>query len=321
MFNSIYCTLRLAESDFLFTPKRLKSLASNVKNNDGDNLLHQLVYDHCTDPGSCTENYIHTVFECFCGSTVNALNEDGYNALHLAVMYQNYDLVEKLVSSFPDIDVNAKSSTNGAAALHLAARFGEDTKYTSSRKLEIIPYLVKKGGDINAVDNYGRTPIFYAVEVWDGEETNETITCIRLNGGDFQAKDHTGMRPFEIVFKRVYTIDGREVSREPDSFLPLHDPTLVPKRTIFPREKIKSIKMYGVTLCMELTGILRENYEEGVKSGTFPDDSMKSVKIRELPSVRSVIDGDMHMRIEWDPELREGHIVIISNNEELEMKI
>lgn len=72
------------------------------------------------------------------GANVNAKNEDGETALHLAARWNIYELVKCLADH--GADVNAKDCY-GDSVLHIAARWGD---------LKVIQCLVEHGADVNA---------------------------------------------------------------------------------------------------------------------------------------------------------------------------
>lgn len=73
---------------------------------------------------------------------VNALNIEGYSRLHLDVLRKNHLMVQKLLSSLVNIDVDTRSSvdTYEKTALHFAVKSGD---------LSIIKALLDQGADVN----------------------------------------------------------------------------------------------------------------------------------------------------------------------------
>ncbi|GBN63711.1 hypothetical protein AVEN_210762-1 [Araneus ventricosus] len=84
-------------------PKSLETLASNVKYSEGNNLLHQFVLDNSAPNNSGSENYINAALLAMSDISVHALIDDGYSALHLAVLKNNLLMVKKLLSCFVNI--------------------------------------------------------------------------------------------------------------------------------------------------------------------------------------------------------------------------
>ena len=59
-------------------------------------------------------------------------------------------------------------------------------------KIDIINILLEKGADINAKDNYGRTPLMHAIQYGCSEEV---IKILLEKGADINAKDNYGWTP------------------------------------------------------------------------------------------------------------------------------
>ncbi|KAK6617920.1 hypothetical protein RUM43_014149 [Polyplax serrata] len=75
----------------------------------------------------------------------------GVSLLHKAVYYGHFQVVEFLVSHFPQ-SVNVKDN-EGRTPLHYCG--------SSSEPVKIWSYLVKSGADLRAVDTTGKTPSYY----------------------------------------------------------------------------------------------------------------------------------------------------------------
>ena len=88
------------------------------------------------------------------GIDVNAKNDGGYAALHLAVHSENAgnaEVVKFLVSE--GADVNAKNN-DGMTPLHIVI--------ISKGSIEFVTILISNGADVNAKNNDGMTPLHYA---------------------------------------------------------------------------------------------------------------------------------------------------------------
>ena len=72
------------------------------------------------------------------GADLNAKENDGWTALHLAACNGKLDCVKALIEA--GADLNAKDN-DGWTALHLAARYG---------KLDCVKALIEAGADLNA---------------------------------------------------------------------------------------------------------------------------------------------------------------------------
>jgi ankyrin repeat protein len=87
------------------------------------------------------------VFLLDAGVNVNAQDDDGETALHVACdqCEENTHIVEMLIARGADLEVR---DSRGQTPLHAAVRY-----------LECVEILLKAGSDVNAVDNDGYTPI------------------------------------------------------------------------------------------------------------------------------------------------------------------
>eukprot|EP01135_Chromosphaera_perkinsii_P001290 Nk52_evm17s164 gene=Nk52_evmTU17s164 len=84
------------------------------------------------------------------GTDVNASDEKGRTALHLAATKKSTQIVEVLVTF--GANVNCKDK-NGNTPLHLAS---------CTSNTQIVTLLLKSGCDVKQMDNKGRTPLTYA---------------------------------------------------------------------------------------------------------------------------------------------------------------
>ena len=105
------------------------------------------------------------------GADVNAKDNNGCTVLHSAVANGNLEVINYLVKH--GADLNAKDN-NGRTVLHYTASIVKMITLRSLAKLgigftkalkrheELIQWLVDRGQDINAKDNYGMTILHYA---------------------------------------------------------------------------------------------------------------------------------------------------------------
>ena len=85
------------------------------------------------------------------GANVNAKNNLGRTALHLAAILGKCESAELLIGG--GADVNAKDKCAGRTALHYAASQGHQ---------EIVELLISSDAEVNSRDLSSRTPLYWA---------------------------------------------------------------------------------------------------------------------------------------------------------------
>ncbi|GBL99709.1 hypothetical protein AVEN_249748-1 [Araneus ventricosus] len=106
---------------------------NELPNSKANNLLHQFVLNNWGPSDT----------------SVNALNDEGYSAFHLAVLKNNLLMVKMLLSCLVNIDVNTRCNDyrDENTALHLAAKLGHSS---------IIQELLNKGAEVNMKNRDGK---------------------------------------------------------------------------------------------------------------------------------------------------------------------
>ena len=88
------------------------------------------------------------------GLDVNIRDEkNGWTALHYAVYYGNYKLVQYLLENGALTEAKTKE---GETPLHIAVKKGN---------IELVKLLLEYGAETNVIDNYGKKPVDYAIEL------------------------------------------------------------------------------------------------------------------------------------------------------------
>uniref|UniRef100_A0A182NSF2 VPS9 domain-containing protein n=1 Tax=Anopheles dirus TaxID=7168 RepID=A0A182NSF2_9DIPT len=122
---------------------------------------------------------------------LNAVNGEGYTALHVAAMHGNVDMVRVLLERSVNPTIRLKS---GATALHLATR---------ERRLRIVRMLLSRCSSADIVDlkdSRGDTSLHYAVE-----QNNLQLVQMLLEGGaDRSIRNLQGKRPIDIAKNNLY---------------------------------------------------------------------------------------------------------------------
>jgi ankyrin repeat protein len=117
----------------------------------------------------------------------NALDIDGYPALHFAVGMNYREIVAALLEAGCDVDLRSKSESTGhtgETALHAAAFWG---------RYEIAQALISAGADVNALTERKSTPLHDAARLG-----NLTLVQLLLeNGAKPDARDREGKTPWD----------------------------------------------------------------------------------------------------------------------------
>jgi ankyrin repeat protein len=115
------------------------------------------------------------------GVNVNA-KENDTAALNLAMLFDNKELVELLISS--GADVNTKDDF-GTTPLHRAARFDKSV---------LAELLILNGADVNAKTEVGATPLHLAAQAG----SKNILKSLISNRADVNARDNSGYTPLSI---------------------------------------------------------------------------------------------------------------------------
>ena len=117
------------------------------------------------------------------GAYVRAANWSGRTALHVAAAFEHLEVLEFLVGAGADVNATDK---RGRTALHDAALWG---------RLAVVEFLVGAGADMDARDNeYGRTALHFAA--------SGDLAVVRYlvdRGADVDARDDDGDTPRDVA--------------------------------------------------------------------------------------------------------------------------
>ncbi|XP_046548521.1 ankyrin repeat, PH and SEC7 domain containing protein secG-like [Haliotis rubra] len=176
------------------------------------------------------------------------LDNRGRTALFPAVEFGDVDVVELMCQKGFDLQ---KRDEHGTSLLHSSckprlqdlnsmriATACEDVEIkrrvrhiaAGKQALDIVQFILKGGVDVNAMDEYGRTPLHYATEF----RQSDTMKLLLQNAANPCSRDTMGMTPLH----RYATIEDGIDSK---SFLSASVPTSVPTSTMFERKALPDL--------------------------------------------------------------------------------
>merc|ERR1711865_141044 len=117
--------------------------------------------------------------------SATAQNEYGSTPLHWAAARNKCRVAEALLAA--GADVNAKDDIAGDTPLHWAA--------LNNNNCEVAEALLAAGADVNAKNNYGITPLHFAVR----NNKCGVAEALLAAGADLNAKDNNGETPLQMV--------------------------------------------------------------------------------------------------------------------------
>ncbi len=116
---------------------------------------------------------------------INAVNDMGVTALHMAVESANIRITEMLIKAGADIE---ERDNNGDTFLHMAAR---------QKKIQLVHILVKNGIDVSAANKFGETPLICACKANEYQKPSSDIVSLLLEYGaevdTLDAAGHTAL--------------------------------------------------------------------------------------------------------------------------------
>ncbi len=99
---------------------------------------------------------------------INAVNDLGVTALHVAVENSNIYITELLLKAGADSE---ERDNNGDTFLHMAAR---------QKKTQLVHVLLKHGTDVNSANKFGETPLICACKAREYQKPNSDIVALLL---------------------------------------------------------------------------------------------------------------------------------------------
>ena len=222
--NNISLYYAIIENNITFFKKLLKK--SNIFNlNEDDKNVMELCFDYNRN------EMIIKLIEII--PDINILN---IKVKYIALNYNNFEIVNYILEK----EVNNADFENGLTALHHAIIID---------KRQIIEKIIKKGGDINYLDNIGNSPFHYAVIEkninlieYFINETDVKFNLLNLNGNIpimnyFNVNlSNENSREFELLLKFIEKSNLNIINNEGNT--PLH---LLVEKYLWEKEKIYSI--------------------------------------------------------------------------------
>ena len=178
----VFCHDKLS----LFCLKKLREIEANMD-------INSILFAVCVN-GS-TE-----IFNTFSKEEIeiglNTSMFDGFNMIHLAAMYHNHELIERLLCF--DIDANMKSEENEINAPLYYAIFNVNLIDLKLEKIgkrssldETVITLINNGADVNILDTDGDSPLMIVCSI--GHES--TLQILLEKGANVNLCNKTGVSP------------------------------------------------------------------------------------------------------------------------------
>ncbi|WP_295154680.1 ankyrin repeat domain-containing protein [uncultured Brachyspira sp.] len=119
--------------------------------------------------------------------------DEGTTALMIASYYGYADLVNALIQN--NADVNIKNKRNYTALLYAVDIWTRQGIGIYDSNFNTVELLVNAKADVNAVNNYGWSPLFFAAD----NSNSDVVAFLADNGADINLVDSKGITPLLIA--------------------------------------------------------------------------------------------------------------------------
>jgi ankyrin repeat protein len=129
-------------------------------------------------------------------NTISLTNSDGWAPIHLAVIWNNIDVLSMLIKTGCDVNI---TGTDLNTPLYLAA---------NHKRLDAVKLLIENRASVNQLNMYKNGPLCRAVAYGDSEMTRLLIE----NGADVNNQNEDGYTPLHTIARSVFIKNHIEVA-------------------------------------------------------------------------------------------------------------
>lgn len=154
-------------------------LNAHLASNGADTMLMEAV--NCSkDKRGSSEQKELIEFLLKHGADVNQYNNEGYNALHLALSNHELSEVSLLLIHNGDPDVNLPEQKHGNTPLFIAIReygqtWRDEQRAVNKLRYNIIEELLKHGADVDCPNHHGVTPRFWTERLMPEDPVHQLL--------------------------------------------------------------------------------------------------------------------------------------------------
>ena len=153
-------------------------------------------------------------------------NNEGNNAVHIACLYNNIEIVKFLFETLSNFEINDKNN-NGETALHIILKIYKDNLINDRNNdiaFNIIKYLLQKGANPRIRNNEGKSPVTIVPTLGDNTEivklmfghTEQQPLRLRNNPEEDRYREEIPIRlnRSQIGRSQGYNSDGKSLKRK-----------------------------------------------------------------------------------------------------------